>query len=189
MFRWRQESACSRPCASACARQIAPAPLEIRTTQAQHAAMIAALFGTVFLVFFMLSPLHWVALGMPWITLVITFLLIPLLDAAVGAPAPGPRSAPAFARWIPRLQLPLQIVLLVQAVRIAPQLECGSAGRLRARRRYGDRQPRHHDRARTGPSRVASRPLHRQGAAGHRLLRPFLRRTRARPPRTRGHAG
>ena len=85
--------------------------------------MTAALFGTVFLVFFMLSPLHWVALGMPWITLVITFLLIPLLDAAVGAPGPGPRSAPAFARWIPRLQLPLQIVLLVQAVRIAPQLE------------------------------------------------------------------
>lgn len=87
--------------------------------------MIAALFGTAFLVFFMLSPLHWVALGMPWITLVITFLLIPLLDAAVGAPGPGPRSAPAFARWIPRLQLPLQIVLLVQAVRIAPQLEWG----------------------------------------------------------------
>lgn len=87
--------------------------------------MIAALFGTAFLVFFMLSPLHWVALGMPWITLVITFLLIPLLDAAVGAPGPGPRAVPAFARWIPRLQLPLQIVLLVQAVRIAPQLEWG----------------------------------------------------------------
>jgi alkane 1-monooxygenase len=87
--------------------------------------MIAALFGTAFLVFFMLGPLHWAALGMPWITLVITFLLIPLVDAAVGAPAPGPRSAPAFARWIPRLQLPLQIVLLVQAVRIAPQLEWG----------------------------------------------------------------
>lgn len=87
--------------------------------------MIAALFGTAFLVFFMLSPLHWVALGMPWITLVITFLLIPLLDAAVGAPGPGPRAVPAFARWIPRLQLLLQIALLVQAVRIAPQLEWG----------------------------------------------------------------
>lgn len=87
--------------------------------------MIAALFGTAFLVFFMLSPLHWVALGMPWITLVITFLLIPLLDAAVGAPGPGPRAVPAFARWIPRLQLPLQIALLVQAVRIAPRLEWG----------------------------------------------------------------
>ena len=88
--------------------------------------MFAALFGTVFLIFFVLSPLHWIALGMPWLTLVITFVLIPLLDVAVGAPRPGAvHKPPAFARWIPRLQLPLQALLLVQAIRIAPTLEPG----------------------------------------------------------------
>ncbi|HQR69174.1 MAG TPA: alkane 1-monooxygenase [Burkholderiaceae bacterium] len=86
--------------------------------------MPAALFGTAFLAFFVLSPLRWVELGVPWLTLVITFVLIPLLDAAVGLPRPGSqRTVPACARWIPRLQLPLQAVLLVQAVRIAPTLD------------------------------------------------------------------
>jgi alkane 1-monooxygenase len=86
--------------------------------------VIAALFGTVFLVFFVLSPLHWVELGLPWLTLVISFVLIPLIDAAVGTPRPGAsRSAPAFARWIPRLQLPLQAILLIQGARIAPTLD------------------------------------------------------------------
>lgn len=86
--------------------------------------MIAALFGTVFLVFFALSPLYWAALGMPWITLAITFLLIPLIDAAVGRPAPGtPAVVPWCARWIPRLQLPLQAVLLMVGVRMAAGME------------------------------------------------------------------
>jgi alkane 1-monooxygenase len=86
--------------------------------------MTAALLATVFLVFFVLSPLRWIELGMPWLTLLITFVLIPLIDAAVGRPRPGAQSAPpAFARWIPRLQLPLQALLLVQALRIAPALE------------------------------------------------------------------
>jgi len=85
--------------------------------------MIAAVFGTLFLIFFALSPLRWVELGMPWLTLVITFLLIPLIDAAVGRPAPGQQvPVPALARWIPRLQLPLQTLLLVEALRIAPGL-------------------------------------------------------------------
>ena len=84
----------------------------MRSASAQHRSMLAAVFGTVFLVFFALSPLRWVELGMPWLTLVITFVLIPLLDAAVGRPSPlARRNPPAFARWIPRLQLPLQAVL------------------------------------------------------------------------------
>jgi alkane 1-monooxygenase len=88
--------------------------------------VIAALFGSVFLIFFALSPLRWLELGMPWLTLVITFVLIPLLDVAVGLHRPdAPRNPPAFARWIPRLQLPLQAILLVQAVRIAPDLDAG----------------------------------------------------------------
>jgi alkane 1-monooxygenase len=85
--------------------------------------MIAAVFGTLFLIFFALSPLRWVELGMPWLTLVITFVLIPLIDAAVGRPASGQQTpVPALARWIPRLQLPLQALLLVEAMRIAPGL-------------------------------------------------------------------
>ena len=55
----------------------------MRSASAQHRGMLAAVFGTVFLVFFALSPLRWVEFGMPWLTLVITFVLIPLLDAAV----------------------------------------------------------------------------------------------------------
>jgi alkane 1-monooxygenase len=85
--------------------------------------MAAALFGALFLVFFVLSPLRWVELGVPWLTLVITFFLIPLIDLAVGRATPGKeRPVPAFARWIPRLQLPLQAVLLFEALRIAPNL-------------------------------------------------------------------
>jgi alkane 1-monooxygenase len=49
-----------------------------------------------------------------------------LLDVAVGSPRPdAPRNPPAFARWIPRLQLPLQAILLVQALQIAPSLDAG----------------------------------------------------------------
>jgi alkane 1-monooxygenase len=83
-----------------------------------------AFAAVVFLTFFVLSPLGWVKLGMPWLTLVIGFVLIPLIDMAVGTSRPNvARNPPAFARWIPRLQLPLQAVLLVQGVRIAPGLD------------------------------------------------------------------
>ncbi|HTN48364.1 MAG TPA: alkane 1-monooxygenase [Burkholderiaceae bacterium] len=85
--------------------------------------MIATVLGSLFLIFFALSPLRWVEMGMPWLTLVITFVLIPLIDAAVGRPQPGKdRPVPALARWIPRLQLPLQVWLMVEAMRIAPSL-------------------------------------------------------------------
>jgi len=85
--------------------------------------MWSALLASAFLVFFVLSPLRWIAIGAPWLTLAITFGVIPLLDAAVGrARTDAPRPAPLGARWIPRLQLPLQAILLVQAVLIAPAL-------------------------------------------------------------------
>jgi membrane protein implicated in regulation of membrane protease activity len=35
---------------------------------------------------FTMSPLAWLALGVPWMTLVVTFALIAALDAWVGAP-------------------------------------------------------------------------------------------------------
>jgi alkane 1-monooxygenase len=99
-------------------------PLEMHEASAQHHEVTAAFLGIFFLAFFALSPLAWAAMEMPWLTLVITFFLIPLLDAAVGTPAPGtPPVIPALARWIPRLQLPLQAILLVQGIRMSAGME------------------------------------------------------------------
>lgn len=86
--------------------------------------MLAGFAGILFLVAFTLLPLHWVGIGAPWVPLLVTFVAIPLVDAWVGPPRRlGYGVAPAFARWIPRLQLVLQVLLLVQAVRIAPSLD------------------------------------------------------------------
>src|SRR5512134_2233191 len=125
MSRSQPASACSKPFGSGSrASTLASLRLEKRASPAQHRDVIAALFGTLFLVFFALSPLQWVELGMPWLTLAISFLIIPLLDVAVGRPRPEAQRPPlAFARWIPRLQLPLQAMLLLEAMRIAPSLE------------------------------------------------------------------
>lgn len=86
--------------------------------------MLATLLGVLFLAFFSLMPLHWVAIGAPWMSIVVAFVAIPLIDAAVGAPRRRSGSPPRIplVRWIPRLQVPLQAVLLAGAVRIAPHL-------------------------------------------------------------------
>ena len=86
--------------------------------------MLATLLGVLFLAFFSLMPLHWVEIGAPWASLVVAFGAIPLIDALVGHPRRrhGPPREIPLVRWIPRMQLPLQAVLLVGAVRIAPEL-------------------------------------------------------------------
>ena len=86
--------------------------------------MFVALGSIAFLALFTTMPLAWLKLGVPWMPLVITFFVIPLLDAAVGARTPNPfiRVHPALARWIPRAQVPLQAVVLVAAVLTAPSL-------------------------------------------------------------------
>jgi alkane 1-monooxygenase len=77
------------------------------------------------LALFTLLPLASVRLGLPWLPLAVTFVLVPLLDAWVGAAAPGrkafdlPRN---IAVWLPRAQVPLQAVLLVGALMYVPQL-------------------------------------------------------------------
>jgi alkane 1-monooxygenase len=89
--------------------------------------MLATLFGVLFLAFFTLMPLQWVQMGVPWASIAVAFVAIPLVDALVGHPrrhADPPRPIP-FVRWIPRLQLPLQAILLVGAVGIAPALPAG----------------------------------------------------------------
>lgn len=86
--------------------------------------MLIGLFALALLALFTTMPLAWVALGVPSMTLVITFALIPALDAWVGPPRQGAMqalSAP-IARWIPRAQLVFQAWLLVEAVRLAPTL-------------------------------------------------------------------
>lgn len=89
--------------------------------------MPATLLAVAFLSAFTLLPLYWIALGAPWASLLVAFVLIPLLDAWMGPPRREGRSARvAGARWIPRLQLPLQAVLLAGAVAVAPQLDGGA---------------------------------------------------------------
>jgi alkane 1-monooxygenase len=87
--------------------------------------MLIALCGLVLLAAFTLMPLYWLAAGWPWMPLVVTFALIPLLDWAVGAarrdrPHGLQRLPSHLARWLPRAQLPLQAMLLVGAVQAAP---------------------------------------------------------------------
>jgi alkane 1-monooxygenase len=89
-----------------------------------HPGVLATLFGVLFLAFFTLLPLHWVEIGAPWASIAVAFVAIPLIDALVGSPRrdEGPPSPIPFVRWIPRLQLPLQAVMLIGAVRLAPGL-------------------------------------------------------------------
>jgi hypothetical protein len=84
--------------------------------------MIAALSLLVFLGLFTLAPLLWAQVGLPWATLVVTFVVIPLLDAAIGPPRRNVFAAtsPRLARWVPRAQLPLQALLVGGAVLLAP---------------------------------------------------------------------
>lgn len=88
--------------------------------------VIAAFGSILFLAAFALLPLHWVSIGVPWVPLLVTFIAIPLIDAWVGPPrAHSERGSLPFVRYIPRMQLILQAILLVQAVRIAPSLGWG----------------------------------------------------------------
>jgi alkane 1-monooxygenase len=86
--------------------------------------MLIAPIALAVLALFSMSPLAWLALGIPWMTLVVTFVLIPALDAWVGAPREGAmRALPAsIARWIPRSYLVWHVWLLGEAVRLAPTL-------------------------------------------------------------------
>ncbi len=89
--------------------------------------MLATLLGVLFLAFFTLMPLQWMEMGVPWASIAVAFVAIPLIDAVVGHPRPqaGPPRPIPFVRWIPRLQLPLQVALLIGAVRLAPELPTG----------------------------------------------------------------
>ncbi|MEP6607249.1 MAG: alkane 1-monooxygenase [Burkholderiaceae bacterium] len=93
-------------------------------------SIAAGLAGILFLVVFALMPLQWVSVGAPWASLVVVFFVIPLIDMWVGPPRvarpPAARMRGAsFARWIPRVQLLLQSILLIQATRIAATLSWG----------------------------------------------------------------
>jgi alkane 1-monooxygenase len=74
---------------------------------------------------FALLPWYGTATGRPWLSLAVTFLVLPLLDAWVGHPSPGratvdlPRE---LAGWLPRLHVPLQAALLGLALWLLPSL-------------------------------------------------------------------
>ena len=90
--------------------------------------MLLFVIAAIVLALFTLMSLPSLALGLPWMPLIVTFALIPLLDAWVGPPclaSAGHRLEPRFARWLPRLQVPLQLLLLGVGVRIAPTLSVG----------------------------------------------------------------
>ncbi len=91
-------------------------------------AFLIFLIALASLALFTQLPLIGLAQGLPWLALAVSFIAIPLADALVGRPRAGMTlgTLPAqFARWIPRAQLPLQVLLLAQAVRIAPALSTG----------------------------------------------------------------
>lgn len=79
--------------------------------------MFAALGLLTSVVLLTLSPLLWAHWGVAWMTIVISAVAVPLLDAMVGVRAPVGFGglAPRLARWIPRVQLPTQAALLVTA--------------------------------------------------------------------------
>jgi alkane 1-monooxygenase len=87
--------------------------------------MLVTAIGVALLAFFAAMPLVGLQIGAPWISLAISFVAIPVLDALVGPPRL--RSCPPppipLVRWIPRLQLPLQAALLAGAIVVAPRLD------------------------------------------------------------------
>jgi len=94
------------------------------------AGLIRFTLAALSLGIFTLLPAFGAVHGMPWLTLAITFGVIPLLDAWVGRPRAGhatidlPR---ALAAWVPRLQVPLQAALLLLALGLLPSLSPGDA--------------------------------------------------------------
>ncbi len=97
-----------------------------RVPQHKPMSLVAGLASVLFLIAFTLLPLHWVSVGAPWVTLLVAFGAIPLIDAWVGPPRRASEDAASqWVRWIPRVQLIVQAVLLVQAVRVAASLGWG----------------------------------------------------------------
>jgi alkane 1-monooxygenase len=90
--------------------------------------MPAAIGLLAFLFAFTMMPLVWAKLGVAWMTLVVTFIAIPVLDGLLGAPRRNVFAATpsALARWLPRSQLLFQILLLAGATRMAPGLDMPS---------------------------------------------------------------
>lgn len=74
---------------------------------------------------FALLPWCGAVTGRPWLSLAVTFLLIPLLDAWVGHPRQGRATVDlprALAGWLPRLHVALQAALLALALWLLPSL-------------------------------------------------------------------
>jgi alkane 1-monooxygenase len=87
--------------------------------------MLVFLVAATVLALFTLMSLPWLAVGLPWMPLVVTFVLIPLLDGWIGESrggGAGRRLDARYARWLPRLQVPLQLALLTTGVVLAPRL-------------------------------------------------------------------
>jgi alkane 1-monooxygenase len=86
--------------------------------------MLAALASMAFLALFTTMPLVWLQIGAPWMTLIVTFIAIPVVDALVGVRWGGAftRMHPRTARWVPRAQVLFQACLLAMAVFVAPEL-------------------------------------------------------------------
>jgi alkane 1-monooxygenase len=93
-------------------------------------ALMRGAVALLLLALFTLMPLLGARLGLPWLTLAVTFVAIPLLDAWVGPPRAGrgalelPRE---IAAWLPRAQVPLQAVLLGLALALLPHLSTAAA--------------------------------------------------------------
>jgi alkane 1-monooxygenase len=92
----------------------------IRSRHVLHFSLAAFSLGA-----FALLPWLGAAKGLPWLSLALTFLVIPLLDAWVGHPRAGRATVDlprALAGWLPRLHVPLQAALLGLALWLLPSL-------------------------------------------------------------------
>jgi alkane 1-monooxygenase len=75
-----------------------------------------------------IGPWHWFQKGLPWMTLLLVYAVLPLLDALIGprpswsAPAASTNAQRSWVAWLPRVTVPGLYALVIWGVSVAPEL-------------------------------------------------------------------